>query len=388
MQVPSAKAQELRNKLQVEERKLEKREFDLDGAEAARDRDGQYGGNEESEDGSDDDDDDDDDREATLESVLANLLTSLNIENIWAEAVPPGFLLAVFTFVRDRVLSLGEGKALCDLFQSNYDLVRASWEVFTVQQDSADLADTLRRIVRDLSFDDSGDIQVSDPAGDSNASHAEQVQSTIAANEADKKRIIASKKQALEAINSAKKDLLHHSLDMMVKQNIITSQAAQSLKDRADKGYPLIDAAIDSYAADRDVAEFLETLQILANHSDAEIDSILRNASQAPAQPSPSAPPQPPASAAAQKTAPPSRMPPPPPAAAAPAPAPAHSTAASSASGESSSRIHTLEAMRDLSQILIELAKAGVVTPDKATVLLGLIRRNDSRLLAIYDVLK
>jgi hypothetical protein len=54
---------------------------------------------------------------------------------------------------------------------------------------------------------------------------------------------------------------------MMVKQSLATAEGAANLYHRALKGDALVDAAIEAYAADKDVAEFLDTLQILASHS-------------------------------------------------------------------------------------------------------------------------
>ena len=38
----------------------------------------------------------------------------------------------------------------------------------------------------------------------------------------------------------------------------------------------MVDAAIEAYAADRDVNEFLDTLHILANHSKEELEDMMR----------------------------------------------------------------------------------------------------------------
>jgi hypothetical protein len=66
---------------------------------------------------------------------------------------------------------------------------------------------------------------------------------------------------------------------MMVKQELATAEGAASLYDRALKGDALVDAAIEAYAADRDVTEFLDTLQILSSHTPEALDAILRNVS-------------------------------------------------------------------------------------------------------------
>jgi hypothetical protein len=50
---------------------------------------------------------------------------------------------------------------------------------------------------------------------------------------------------------------------MMVKQSMLSAQQGADVYERALHGDSLLDAAIESYAKDRDVSEFLETLQIL-----------------------------------------------------------------------------------------------------------------------------
>jgi hypothetical protein len=85
------------------------------------------------------------------------------------------------------------------------------------------------------------------------------------------------KQSALLAVNEAKRSILQHSLEVLVKQNLTTLDQAQDILHRFDNEDILVDAAIDSYANDKDVQDFLETLQILSNHSKDEIDEILRN---------------------------------------------------------------------------------------------------------------
>jgi hypothetical protein len=79
-------------------------------------------------------------------------------------------------------------------------------------------------------------------------------------------------------VAAAKRELLKHSLEMMVKQGLVTTAAATGLNERALRGDALTDAAIDNYAADRNVMEFLDTLQILANNSPEDVDNIMRQA--------------------------------------------------------------------------------------------------------------
>jgi hypothetical protein len=88
----------------------------------------------------------------------------------------------------------------------------------------------------------------------------------------------SGREDALAAVAAAKRELLKHSLEMMVKQGLVTTAAATGLNERALRGDALTDAAIDNYAADRNVMEFLDTLQILANNSPEDVDNIMRQA--------------------------------------------------------------------------------------------------------------
>ncbi len=140
------------------------------------------------------------------------------------------------------------------------------WEVFTVQNDKLDLVDSLRRIVRDIKFkvglDNSG--STTDPETSSGIS-------STSMDAADRKI------RALDAVAGAKRDLLRHSLEMMVKQNMTTAERASNLYAKYLDGDMLVFAAIESYANDRDVSEFLDTLQILSNTAGDVLDSVMRD---------------------------------------------------------------------------------------------------------------
>ena len=86
-----------------------------------------------------------------------------------------------------------------------------------------------------------------------------------------------TEREAYEAIANAKQELLKHSLDMLVKQNKTSQDDADSLMKRAIKGYTLVDAAIDQYAQDKDLPDFLETLSILANNSPETLEKIINS---------------------------------------------------------------------------------------------------------------
>lgn len=216
---------------------------------------------------------------------LSRLLSSLNVTNVWQNTVPTKFIFTVFSATQKRLLSIGQCRALCDLFQAQYDLVRAAWEVFNVQDDTFDFIDTLKRIVRDLNFQDNGNVNLSvaddvcenDVDSDNNNSSKDIVQ-VMKETENRAKEAREAKSNALAAVAEAKRELLKHSLEIMVKQGLVTTQAASNLYERALKGDPLTDAAIEGYAGDRNIMEFLDTLQILANNTPEALEQMLRSA--------------------------------------------------------------------------------------------------------------
>jgi hypothetical protein len=246
-------------------------------------------------------------RDFGIEAIsLDSLLNELGLENLWKGGVPDQFVQAVFIAVYRKYLTVEQARALCDLFQANYDLVHAAWEVYVVQKDTLDFIDSLRRIVRDLNI---GDIQNQEDSIRKEASHASAQaskaadrarqaadegrrsaatasQSAAAAREstevstarAKQKEVEEAKNTALQAIHQAKSDLLKHSLDMMVKQKLISEKSANDLNQRHLQGDKLTDAAIEAYAADRDVNEFVDTLQMLAMHSKEELEALMGNA--------------------------------------------------------------------------------------------------------------
>lgn len=227
----------------------------------------------------------------SLEDIgLPTILESLDVVNIWENSVPAEFVKIVFIAVIRKQLDIYQAKALCDLFHANYDLVRAAWEVHTVQNDVPDMLDTLKRIVKDLTLDeddddeglassssDDEDSEVKDPtyslptgtkalpAGKTSSPAAfahTPLAAAVKAASPSAQSALDRKKEAMAAVTAAKRDLLKHSLEMMVKQGILKNESASALFVRYQEGDALAEAAIDAYAADRNVAEFLDTLQV------------------------------------------------------------------------------------------------------------------------------
>jgi hypothetical protein len=193
---------------------------------------------------------------------LGALLESLGVSCTWSDAVPHEFVVAVFAYAHLHVLTGAQARALCDLYDADYDLIRAAWEVYCVQSDLDDFVDTLLRVVRDVDLDDLDKLKGTP---------------TTSKVTAEKSVVVESARVANVAVSTAKLDLLKHSLEMMVKQSMLPAAKAAGLFERGLHGDTLIDAAIESYAKDRNVGEFLETLQILGTHSRTEIDEILRS---------------------------------------------------------------------------------------------------------------
>lgn len=197
------------------------------------------------------------------ERKLESLLSELKVKNVWRQAdIPLRFMTIVFYAAKSKLLAVGQAIALCDLFQAKYDLVLAAWQVFLVQNDASDFLDTLLRIVRDLKFDNDGNVQFTyvNAAGETESIPED-------AEEA--------RKQIRSSVEEAKMDLLRHTVAVMVKQSIITEAAALRLLKRALQGDVLIDTAVHSYAKDRNIMEFLDTLQVLAEHTQEELQAML-----------------------------------------------------------------------------------------------------------------
>jgi len=322
---------------------------------------------------------------------LETLLRALKIDNVWNNAVPKRFLSTVFSAAHRKVLSVPSAKALCDLYQGGYDLVRAAWEVYTVQNDSKDFIDTLQRIVRDLEFDKNGNLSIGKKKAPSAAatteygnerpstaigsSRASKGTETFKPKPLDEPIVNATsysrsgsgptpdelsklakdedrKRTAIAAVHAAKRELLKHSLDMMVKQGLITAVASSRLYDRAANGDVLVDAAIEAYATDRDVSEFLETLQILANHTPEDLDSMLKYARTQSETSSSGASPAP--------------------------------SGGSESNASPDNKWPSIKfAMR---QVLTDLGKANVISYEVISVLTQLLSEEDERIYAIYEL--
>ena len=86
----------------------------------------------------------------------------------------------------------------------------------------------------------------------------------------------AEQQAGLEAVATAKVNLLRSSLDMLVAGGRTTPERAADLIKRHNDGDMICDTAIEQYAGDRDAESFLETLVILANNSKEALESLIR----------------------------------------------------------------------------------------------------------------
>ena len=121
-------------------------------------------------------------------------------------------------------------------------------------------------------------------------------------NEQEKQNIINNKNIAIHAINQAKTELLLHSLELMLKSNLITNKQKNDLLNmynnnttpitttattnstttttttsNTSSSNTLIDTVIDAYANNRDIHEFMSSLQMLATYASGELDYLLQD---------------------------------------------------------------------------------------------------------------
>ena len=214
------------------------------------------------------DDDDDDMGDDSGYSELPKLLDSMGVENTWRNTVPTRFLSIVFAGAQGNLFTVAQAKALCDLFQAQYEFVISAWEVFVIQEDVGDLMDTLLRIVRDIQTDE--DTVSSDDK-------SESTESTVEVTSKDGKKTFKSKEEVIAAVEDAKYKLLSHSMELLRKANLTTELQAEDLLKRAMKGDLYVDAAMEKYAQDRDIKNFLATLRVLANNSVEALRRMMTN---------------------------------------------------------------------------------------------------------------
>ena len=115
-------------------------------------------------------------------------------------------------------------------------------------------------------------------------------------NEQEKQNIINNKNIAINAIMQAKTELLLHSLELMLKSNLITNKQKNDLLNmynnnttptttnstntptsNTNNSNTLIDTVIDTYANNRDIHEFMSSLQMLATYASGELDYLLQD---------------------------------------------------------------------------------------------------------------
>jgi hypothetical protein len=282
-----------------------------------------------------------------------------SIPDSWKGVVPANFVKLVFRFYEeDGVLSEKDASTLCDLYQSGYDMVRAAWEVYVVQEDKADFLDTVSKIVRGMNTSASAPTTKASPSTKSTeaspAAAAEKKDAPAATSGAENEE--ERRQKAMNAVAAAKRELLKHSLEMMVKQNIISQDKALMLFKRLLQGDQLIDAAIEAYAADRNVSEFLDTLFILSNHSEEDLNKMLQYAREEAKQSTDQ-------SSSSESKAP-----------------------EISSTKEEKTDPSLMEARIYIRQVIIEITQQRIISAEVASLLLELLSKDDERLLAVYEV--
>lgn len=294
-------------------------------------------------------------------SSLDKLLSSLKLSNEW-QTVPKEFVEVIFTIAtasNANILSIENAITLCDLFKGGYDFVESAWEVYKVQHNLADFIDTLKRILRDVS----GSQRNAKPeASNANASGANTNNNSQVDGDIDDKR-----REAIIAVKRAKDELLVHSITMLTKQNIISENQGEDLLKRSRSGDVLVDAAIDSYSMDKNVNEFLDSLYILATHSQEELKSMLQESSTSAATST--------TTSASTNTK--------------SIPITSNSSAFSDSKaeeGDDSNIVSSMETKIYIRQMIIEITQQQIMNTSQASLLLHLLNKDDNRITAAYEV--
>lgn len=339
------------------------------------------------------------------EADVAVITDGLNgIRYVWANKVPDRLIKLVVAAAKANQFSSNSANSVCDLFVSRDEWVREAWNVFILQEDESDFIDTITRILRHKkvienvgntanSLPESQSSLVSTstslPAVAPSSSSAfssvkqsatkpstnviepskldptlekqqNQLKAELAHTQNEQARVLKSKEEAIIAIQAAKQELLKHSLDMMVRSDLMTQFAADKLLNSATDNNSQLDEAIDAYAQTRNISAFLGTLQTLsaslATESAALVPLTIKSKPIAAITPIP---------VSAN---------------------PAATTATTSSSAPATASSQTRE-QEELTQIILELSRSNIVDPSGSTRLLGLIRNQDADLLQCYNTL-
>lgn len=286
-----------------------------------------------------------DSKSPATEASISNGKGAEDIPTKWKGHVPDLFVSMAFqTALKTDIWTTGDASTICDMFQNGNDLIRSAWEVYGVQQDHIDLIDTIRRIIRILKSSKQNKSPINSISVKAPTQESISASSTPTADPksgSDDER----KKKALAAVNAAKRELLKHSLEMMVKQGLLSAEASINLFKRALQGDALVDAAIEAYATDRNVSEFLDTLYILASHSEDDLKSMLDSVNENPESSNTN-----------------------------PIPEPQPRSAVSEA------------AKKYIQQVILEVVKQNIIPKESGAILLQLLTEDDEKLLGAFEV--
>lgn len=183
--------------------------------------------------------------------------------------VPQDFLnLLIFAFFQgEEIFSQTEIFTLIKYYLQKNELVLSAWEVFNVQHDVADLFDTLKRILpKQNATPAAASAAPASPSSNKTTASATTSPSKAATSES----LEARRAQALEAVNKAKKELLTHTLDMMIKQNLLTKSQADILIKKYSEGDNFLDNTIETYSSNKNIVEFLTNLTKYASQNSTE----------------------------------------------------------------------------------------------------------------------
>lgn len=333
-----------------------------------------------------------------IKDSLDDLLGSLGVRNVWSNKVPDRLIQLVFSAAKAHQISSKNASAVCDLFLSQDEWVREAWNVYILQEDESDFLDTVTRILRQnqriknvghvgnaaepiteskssivsasaslaavASSSSSAFTSIKQSATAPSTNESEpskhdptlenqqnQLKVELAQTKNEQARVLKSKEEAVKAIQSAKQELLKHSVDMMVRSDLMTQSAADKLINSSTGNNSQLDEAIDAYAQTRNISAFLGTLQALSsslgNDSVTSLPTTLNITL-----------------------------------AAATTPNPITTTTATPAAASSQTR-----EQEELTQIILELSRNNIVNPSGSTRLLGLIRNQDADLVKSYNTL-
>jgi hypothetical protein len=209
----------------------------------------------------------------------------------------------------------------------------------------------------------------------------------LAMNEEEKLKVLKSKEEALKAIEDAKSELLTHTFEMMLKNDMITPGGAEKLKTYSSEKNSVIDMIIDTYASNRDVNLFIRSLQAVAAYVESETELGKKESASSTHEVSKVKPDDKEGTEITEQKILTTDHNPTTTNIVSEAEDASHKRKNAVAPETDNASALTQREQIELSQILIELAKAGVVKEQELSHLLNLVKNKDEELLASYELL-